>query len=137
MTPDELAIEGLEMHHCAAVHAPYVARGEEFIYRVIAPVRATMAVCCHNGHWQRSQLFKARNEPVPPDLGDRLFEELFRSVRLRPNAFGAPDFATPDDPVPVQYDPMQLPLLPPEEMSVYWQCVEAFREEKGLQAVSG
>ena len=127
MTPDELAIEGLEMKHCVAIHAPDVALGEEFIYRVIAPVRATLSLRCSGGHWRRSELFKARNEPVPPELGEQLYDELFRSGRLE-----MVEAEEPWHKPPAGHDARQLPLLSPGEMNIYWHCVKVF-EDQGIK----
>jgi hypothetical protein len=43
-TPFDLNLEGIEMDHCVAGWAPLVARGDVYVYRVLAPERATAAL---------------------------------------------------------------------------------------------
>lgn len=97
LTPTELFSEGLEMKHCAAIRAMGVAEGQEYLYRVFSPVRATLGICRHKAGWQPGQLFKECNVTVDPDVRNALFAELFRSghsdeslysgSRMRPHAF--------------------------------------------------
>jgi len=41
-TIDELAAEGREMKHCVLAHAPAIFEGRAYVYRVLAPERATL-----------------------------------------------------------------------------------------------
>jgi hypothetical protein len=121
MTPDELFLEGREMKHCAAIYAPLVADGSEFIYRVLAPVRATLSIVNYEGQWRRSQLFQACNKPVAPEVSEGIFESLFRSERtkvVRGNDEKQEGLG--------RYDPMQLPLLPANELNIYLRFVDVF-----------
>ncbi len=122
MTPDDLCLEGYEMNHCVAAHAVGVAEGEEFVYRVMSPVRATLSIRRSNGRWISDQIFKAYNELVPETLSERVFDELFHSARTQhgPAADEEHDSAGGDD-------PRQLPLLAPEQLQVYLRCVRAFQ----------
>jgi hypothetical protein len=129
MTPDELFLEGREMKHCAAIYAPLVADGSEFIYRVLAPVRATLSIVHDEGQWHRSQLFQACNKPVAPEVSEGIFEALFRSGRTKEGRGSEEDGSGFEG-----YDPRQLPLLPPDEMAVYWRCVDVFGGQKGVGA---
>ena len=42
--PRDLLVEGLRQHNCVASYAPAVARGDTYVYRVLAPERATLAI---------------------------------------------------------------------------------------------
>ncbi len=134
-TPDDLYFEGNAMHHCVASYASTVAEGKAYIYRVMAPVRATLSISRENGQWVPGQLFGACNKPVNEYTRETIFEDLFQSKRNGPtdksrgrgHALGVVDPAlNPLFTTPV--DTRQLPLLPPEQMAKYWECVECFRE---------
>jgi len=61
----ELREEGATQHHCVGSYAATVRRGECYIYRVLAPERATLSlVRGADGCWQIEQLNLARNRPV-------------------------------------------------------------------------
>lgn len=80
LTPDELHAEGREMGHCVGIYDERVVQGHCFIYRVSAPVRATMEIFLSDGKgWQPGQLRQARNMPVLKPLANQLFNEVFSS----------------------------------------------------------
>lgn len=79
MTPEEICQEGYVQRNCVGSYVLPVSDGSEFVYRVEAPVRATLSVAFKSGSWQPSQLFMARNEPVDPDLKRQIFEDLFKT----------------------------------------------------------
>lgn len=63
--PRDLITEGLWQHNCVASYAPAVAGGDTFIYRVLRPERATLAVRRTGGSgWYCSELLAACNQPV-------------------------------------------------------------------------
>jgi len=68
-TADELRSEGREMKHCAGSYGRKVERGDTFIYRVLEPERATLALRWNKarGFWSVSQLRGFENRPVRPD----------------------------------------------------------------------
>ncbi len=63
-TPDIIPIsdvimlfrEGQEMHHCVSRHASSIAWGEEYMYRVLAPVRATASIRRQGNNWLLDQV---------------------------------------------------------------------------------
>ncbi|MFO1076388.1 MAG: hypothetical protein U1E73_01525 [Planctomycetota bacterium] len=66
-SPQDLAVEGVQQRNCVASYAPAVARGDTFVYRVLAPERATLALRrSPAGHWYRSELRASCNRPVSP-----------------------------------------------------------------------
>lgn len=85
LTPDDLHAEGQEMGHCVGIYDERVAMGRCFIYRVNAPVRATMEILSRDGRgWVPGQLSQARNKPVPAKIAIQLFHELFSSGKYVP-----------------------------------------------------
>lgn len=80
LTPDQLHAEGREMGHCVGIYDERVAQGRCFIYRVTAPVRATMEIFLSDWKgWILGQLRQARNKPVPEPTAGILFNELLAS----------------------------------------------------------
>lgn len=64
LSPDALLAEGREQANCVASYARRVARGGQFIYRVLAPERATLLVVRGRDGWEMGQLAGPRNKPV-------------------------------------------------------------------------
>jgi hypothetical protein len=64
LSPDALLAEGREQGNCVASYARRVARGGQFIYRVLAPERATLLVVWGQDGWKLGQLAGPRNKPV-------------------------------------------------------------------------
>jgi hypothetical protein len=63
--PRALIVEGVRQKNCVASYAHSVARGDTFIYRVLAPERATLAIRpAEGGAWYVSELLAACNEDV-------------------------------------------------------------------------
>ena len=57
--------EGREQEHCAMSYAKDIANGAVYLYRVLEPERATLAIVRdESGEWRLDQLLRARNEPV-------------------------------------------------------------------------
>ena len=64
-TPQALVEEGRKQHNCVAGYAERVAGGDTYIYRVLAPQRATLSlVRWSGGGWQIGELLRAGNSPV-------------------------------------------------------------------------
>lgn len=63
-SPAMLAEEGREQQNCVAAYARWVAHGNQFIYRVLAPERATLQILRTPGGWQIGELSGLRNRPV-------------------------------------------------------------------------
>ncbi len=63
--PQALVEEGRKQHNCVAGYADRVAGGDTYIYRVLAPQRATLSlVRWPGGGWQIGELLRAGNHPV-------------------------------------------------------------------------
>lgn len=57
----ELSREGLEMHHCIGTYAEDVLAGRAYVYRLLAPERATLLVEKRGRHWGLGDIRKAAN----------------------------------------------------------------------------
>ena len=85
MTPDDLYREGEDMQHCVGIYARGVAEGRYYVYRVVAPVRATMGLRCRwHEKWMPDQLYQSRNRPVDAETKLRLFREVLKSGEYSP-----------------------------------------------------
>ena len=60
----ELVKEGRKMHHCVASYARGVCAGHVYVYRVLAPQRATLAIGKEKGIWKIYQLKGFANRQV-------------------------------------------------------------------------
>jgi len=64
-TPQEVQTEGAEQESCVATHLKKVRRGHTYLYRVLAPQRATAEIAEQSpGCWRLVQLAGFRNQPV-------------------------------------------------------------------------
>lgn len=64
-TPEALLIEGIHQDNCVGSFDKVVRSGKQYIYKVLRPERATLAIKQGlGGHWDCSQLLGARNHPV-------------------------------------------------------------------------
>lgn len=64
ITPDEIRDEAATMHHCADVYLPRVKKGDCFLYKVLAPVRATLEIRRTKSGWMVAQLRGFKNASV-------------------------------------------------------------------------
>lgn len=64
LSPLELLREGEAQHNCAATYTERVAGGKAYLYRVLAPERATVCVLKKRGRWVLSEIKAACNRPV-------------------------------------------------------------------------
>ncbi len=60
----ELLTEGREMHHCVASYIRRVAAGQVYVYRVLAPERATLSLRSDRDGWELEQIKGPANAPV-------------------------------------------------------------------------
>jgi hypothetical protein len=72
----DLYAEGRDMHHCVGSYAPEVAAGKCYIYRVTAPMRATIEICRHANSWKIRQAKLACNDNVPTNIVKQIQEQL-------------------------------------------------------------
>ena len=57
--------EGRSQHNCVVTYASLVVEGRVYIYRVLAPERATLSIVqVAPGHWRIGQLLAGMNKPV-------------------------------------------------------------------------
>ena len=67
-SPEALIVEGHSQHNCVGTYAGQVATGGTYIYRVLAPERATLSIVRLPGRpWQIGELLLAYNRPVSPE----------------------------------------------------------------------
>lgn len=65
--PRDLIAEGARQRNCVASYAPAVADRRTFVYRVLAPERATLSLRRGSGGaWEVSELYLSCNQPVAP-----------------------------------------------------------------------
>jgi hypothetical protein len=64
----DLIQEGIEQQNCVRTYGNWVASYQGYIYRVLSPERATLAIV-HNseGHWEIQQLLAKQNHGVRPE----------------------------------------------------------------------
>lgn len=59
----QLEEEGNEQHNCVGSYANKVLAGDTYIYRILAPERATLSIIrCADGSWRRSELEAKNNK---------------------------------------------------------------------------
>ena len=64
----ELRQEGQRQHNCVGSYWRRVAHGEIYVYRVLAPERATLSIKCNaSGNWCRDELKASHNRRVQSD----------------------------------------------------------------------
>lgn len=63
---DEVLWERARMHHCVPSYASRVMQGEGYLYRVLAPERATLYLSHVEGRWRVNELRRACNKPASP-----------------------------------------------------------------------
>ncbi len=63
----DLAMEGREQQHCVAGYAHAVLQGETYIYRMLKPERATLAIVWGSTGWLLGEIRGVRNAPVRPE----------------------------------------------------------------------
>ncbi len=73
----ELAEEGKSMKHCANVFRGPVLEGKAYVYRVLAPIRATLSIVKDSKGWQRDLCGGFDNQPVAPEVMETCFKRLF------------------------------------------------------------
>ncbi len=87
-TVEAIAREGWEQEHCAASYISLVAEGRQYLYRVLKPLRGTLAISRYTGtrRWYPSQFRQAANAPVPDTIVKSTFEALFASGKAQKQA---------------------------------------------------
>ena len=72
----EIAAEGREMHHCVRTYVPLVAEGRVYVYRVLAPERATLGLRLTREGWAIEQVKGPCNARVRLETLEHLHEWL-------------------------------------------------------------
>jgi hypothetical protein len=80
-TFEELVEEGTAMRHCAVTYVDECAAGRSFLYRVLAPTRATLELRMNGSTLCVAQLRGVRNARVPDDTWEEVGRWLTRSGR--------------------------------------------------------
>ena len=66
-TCQELAIEGRLQQHCVGSYAHSVRRGQAYVYRMLKPERATLAIMQGPRGWTMREIHGYRNADVRPE----------------------------------------------------------------------
>jgi hypothetical protein len=66
-TADELFAEGRHQDNCVGAYASRVRRGRCYIYRLLAPERATVEVVLRKSGWRLGEIEARENQPVCPE----------------------------------------------------------------------
>jgi hypothetical protein len=72
----ELLKEGEEMKHCVASRSYLMNGGSYFVYRVTAPIRATMAITRKGSAWEMAEIKGVGNEPISEAIANECFRRL-------------------------------------------------------------
>ena len=78
-TTVELVQEGIDQHNCVGGYTEWVQKGNGYIYRVMAPERATLSI--NNGAddcWRIDQLQLACNQPASPETYEAVMKWLYQ-----------------------------------------------------------
>ena len=75
-TPEILAEEGREQHHCVTIMAQEIADGVLYVYRITSPERATLSIIKIQDVWEIDQLYCAYNENVSGETSRKVMEWL-------------------------------------------------------------
>lgn len=78
-TAAELFQEGNEMEHCVATHLAGIHAGQEAVYRVTDPIRATLSLVKSPNGWRLGQVSGPRNARVAESIQQALFHSLLGS----------------------------------------------------------
>jgi hypothetical protein len=108
-TMKELLEEGLEMRHCVASYAEDVAAGSFYVYRILQPVRATLAISWRDNCWRVYELQGPGNTLVPSSIYESIVASFFEGTCLR-GAINPPGGGQGER--PVAYDPDYPPPRP-------------------------
>jgi hypothetical protein len=82
-TLKELVEEGEQMRHCVASYADRIAGGSYYVYRVLKPIRATLAISWHGNRWMASELQGFGNALLRSVDFDGIVNSFFEGVCLR------------------------------------------------------
>lgn len=69
-TADDLLEEGRRQRNCVGAYAGRVRRGRCYIYRLLAPKRATVEIVLRKNGWRLGEIKAAENQPVRPSTED-------------------------------------------------------------------
>ncbi len=63
-SPQELGHEGCEQNHCVGIYAPMIARGFGYVYRILAPERATLLIAPRGERYVIQEISGKSNQKV-------------------------------------------------------------------------
>lgn len=81
-TSQELAIEGRLQQHCVGSYAHSVRRGQTYVYRMLKPERATLAIMQGPRGWTLREIHGYRNADVQPETCQAALDWLNSGQRL-------------------------------------------------------
>lgn len=80
IAPRALYDEGKEQGNCVASYAERIARGKVFVYRMVAPERATLSLILSRRKWILDEIKAANNSAVRPETVDFVVEWLNKTT---------------------------------------------------------
>lgn len=107
----QLQLEGRSQRHCVASYGPRIRGGRYYVYRVLAPERATLGLYRQGATWQMDQLRLQHNQSPAAATLAAVAAWLRHTPHERPET-GPDDTATPAlgaDPDHLHHHPRSLP----------------------------
>lgn len=82
-TLNELVREGEQMRHCVASYEDLIVNGSYYVYRVLQPVRATMAIRWRGNCWMVHEVEGFANSLLSASHVDQIVDSFFEGTCLR------------------------------------------------------
>ncbi|MBI3206681.1 MAG: PcfJ domain-containing protein [Myxococcales bacterium] len=86
VSAEQILAEGREMHHCVASYIRPVAAGQVYVYRLLAPERATLSLRSDRDGWELAQIKGPANAPVEHETVQQVHAWLARMRQLTSHA---------------------------------------------------
>ncbi|MCC7519612.1 MAG: PcfJ domain-containing protein [Verrucomicrobiae bacterium] len=83
-TEEDLLEEGYRQSNCVGAYARRVRRGCSYIYRLLAPERATVEVVLRKAGWKLGEVEAAGNQSVAPETERVIIAWLAKALKPRP-----------------------------------------------------
>ncbi|MBF0121705.1 MAG: PcfJ domain-containing protein [Desulfobacterales bacterium] len=79
---ESLFIEGIEMKHCVGSYTNKILNGESYIYKVLAPQRATLEIEYIQSKWRIAQLKLAKNQSPSLETHNAVLQWLLKGQNV-------------------------------------------------------
>ena len=126
-TPAALYYEGGIMQHCVWSHVESVFEGREYVYRVLAPVRATVSITQAGKGWVLGELSLQKNKQADRATASEVCDALFKSGCFRGEPVDnsdLPEWVTRNQLPDEQLGPLRR--LVREKQAAIDKCMEMF-----------